>query len=80
MNDTNVEYELVEDVSGKGNPDRTIKTIKVYGTDIKIPYYPTKNCKKCYGRGFIGIANKENVVMCPKCYSPRAIKKYHDNN
>jgi hypothetical protein len=79
MNETKTEYELVQDVSGKPLVDRSVKTISVYGTTLNVPFLPESNCRKCFGRGFVGISNKENVVMCPKCYSPtNRAKHLHD--
>lgn len=62
------EYVLETDVTGKPLVDRTTKTISVYGTELKVPHLPKSNCKKCYGRGFLGIVGNEKVIMCNKCY------------
>ena len=76
------EYVLVEDVTGLPAPKRGPQTIKVVryvkdkdGKDvkqeaqIKVPYAPKDNCKKCYGRGYIGFESVSGKVMpCRKCY------------
>jgi hypothetical protein len=63
-------YELTKDVTGKPPEKRgeVIITDKT-GTPVKLPYPPKQNCKKCYGRGYVGT----NVVtgrflICLKCY------------
>lgn len=69
-NETKPEYVLVNDAAGLPPVDRSIKTIKVYGTELRVPYLPKKGCNKCYGRGFIGIIGGDTtrVLMCKKCY------------
>jgi len=66
-------YELVHDVTGKPS-SQDIRVLKINGEEIKVPHPPKVNCKKCYGKGYIGVDhNKKVVFMCHKCYPP--IKK-----
>ena len=43
--------------------------------EFKVPIPPVANCKKCYGRGYIGFADVrtvmgpvKQVVTCKKCF------------
>lgn len=70
-NKEQVSYELKKDVTGKVTPNRNRRTINVYGQEMRVPYPPKSNCKKCWGRGFIGIIKdkeQDKVLMCDKCY------------
>jgi hypothetical protein len=78
-------YVLVNDVTGKPPPLRGPQTLKAY-TEIKdeatgkmkqlvvpfkVPYPPKANCKKCYGRGYIGIqsvGDQKGILYCKKCF------------
>ena len=67
------EYVLVDDVTGDPPPKRGPQVLTLPGgKQIKVPHAPKSNCKKCYGRGFIGI-NKitDEIVVCRKCYPYR---------
>jgi len=83
------EYVLVEDVTGLPAPKRGPQTITVVKyekdektgkdvkkeTQLKVPFAPKANCKKCYGRGYIGFkANSIEVIPCLKCYPMNARK------
>ena len=38
--------------------------------DVLVPYSPNPKCKKCYGRGYLGLnVIMGGVILCPKCYS-----------
>jgi hypothetical protein len=79
------EYILVEDVTGKPPPPRGIQTLKAYAevldpktkekkqliVPFKVPYPPKSGCKKCYGRGYVGIQHvgkQPGILYCKKCY------------
>lgn len=63
-------YELKTDVTGKPPPKRGAQTIKdLKGNTIRVPYPPKVNCKKCYGRGYIGMdPHNKTLLICKKCY------------
>jgi hypothetical protein len=64
-------YELTKDVTGSPPEQRGdyVLTDKA-GTQVKFPHHPKKNCKKCYGRGYLGMNIKNGrFVICHKCYS-----------
>ena len=63
-------YELVQDASKLPPIRRGPQTLKdTRGREFKVPFPPNNKCKKCYGRGFIGINVKTNeVVICKRCY------------
>jgi len=63
-------YELKKDVTGKPPEKRGeyILTDK-NGTNVKLPYSPKNDCKRCYGRGYTGINLKNGrFVICNRCY------------
>lgn len=74
------EYVLVEDVTGKPPPKRGPQVLKAYTQDknrkavtldFKVPYPPKAKCKKCFGRGYIGIVTvgeQQGICICKKCY------------
>lgn len=74
------EYVLVEDVTGDPPPVRGPQLITVVKQNekkeqvkvqIQVPFPPNKKCKKCYGRGYIGVDSRNgNVLACKKCYPP----------
>lgn len=67
MNDS--DYTLIRDVTGKLPEKRGPQVIEAYGCEIKIPHPPKKNCKKCYGRGYVGFNDiTKQVAICRKCY------------
>lgn len=63
-------YALVKDVTGKPAPKRGVQTLPdSKGRVFKVPYPPKSNCKKCNGRGFVGLDVKtQEVVVCKKCF------------
>jgi len=63
-------YELKKDVTGKPPERRGVQTIKdKNGSEVKLPYPPKKNCKKCYGRGYVGTnVITGRFVICTRCY------------
>jgi hypothetical protein len=62
------EYTLVKDVIGNPN-DRKPTKLKIFEVDYDVPYPPKKNCKKCFGRGYIGKdALTNSIYFCKKCY------------
>lgn len=62
-------YELTTDVTGTP-PASSIKSLKdKNGQEVKLPYPPKSNCKKCYGKGFLGYNNKNGrLIICIKCF------------
>ena len=62
-------YVLVNDVTGKPPESRKPLVVKAYGLELSLPYPPKSNCKRCNGRGHIGVNffNK-NLIACKKCY------------
>ena len=64
------EYVLVEDVTGKPPPARGPQTLSdTKGHKLKVPYLPKANCKRCYGRGYVGVDIKINqLTPCRRCY------------
>lgn len=89
MEQAKSEYVLVDTVVGKPKDikrgPQVLKAIwyekNETGKDIKkeiefrVPFPPNKDCKKCYGRGYVGLTNVEStmgsvkqVVICTKCF------------
>lgn len=74
------EFVLVNDMTGKPPPKRGPQVMKAYMQDesgsqvvkqFKVPFPPKPNCKKCFGRGYIGIEAKtgnQGILLCKKCY------------
>lgn len=63
-------YELKKDVTGKA-PEKHGEVILTdrNGTNVKLPYPPKSDCKRCYGRGRIGTNVKTGrIIICQKCY------------
>ena len=59
-------YELKNTTVGKILPSVVIGTKDIR---VTVPKAPKSNCKKCYGKGFTGVDNKQKkIFMCPKCY------------
>ena len=61
-------YELKSTLTGKIMPP-----IFIGQGDIKIqvPHVPKENCKKCRGKGYLGIDTKnKKIFVCHKCYPP----------
>lgn len=75
------EYVLVDDMTHIPAPKRGPQSITIVRYDeegkkqevqVKVPYLPKNNCKKCYGRGYIGFDVKTRYPLpCVKCYPPR---------
>jgi hypothetical protein len=65
------QYELIKDVTGKAPEPRGQFIMKDRnGTQVKMPHPPKQNCKKCHGRGYIGINAKDGrFIFCHKCYT-----------
>lgn len=71
-------YELKKDVTGNPPEPRGPQMMIAMTQDengnqqkvqFRVPYPPKKNCKKCYGRGYIGFNTQTgNVIGCLKCY------------
>ncbi len=71
-------YELQKDVTGKPPPKRGPQILKVpiknekgetILVEAKVPRLPKANCKKCFGRGYIGLdLRTSKPCMCNKCY------------
>ena len=68
-----VTYELKTDVTKKAFPKRGPQVLKDgRGHELKVPNPPKDNCRKCYGRGFLGnIESTGALIVCSKCYPPR---------
>lgn len=63
------EYVLVNDVTGPPVP-RGPQILEIYGQKVRVPHPPKENCKKCYGRGYIGRdAATGMIIFCHKCYA-----------
>lgn len=79
------EYVLVEDMTGQPPPKRGPQVMKAYTEEkdektgerkqvvleFKVPFPPKSNCKKCYGRGYVGIikvGKQQGIAICRKCY------------
>ncbi len=63
-------YELKTDITGKPPPKRGPVFIKdLKGNELRVPYTPKSNCKKCYGRGYIGSDPRTGgILICKHCY------------
>ena len=63
-------YELKKDVSGKPVIHRGPQVLtNSKGKKFNVPFPPNPNCKKCYGRGYIGYNAKTSIMIpCKKCY------------
>lgn len=61
-------YELKASLAGK----KAGPIIIGYGNiKCQVPHAPKSNCKKCYGKGHLGIVAKTNtIILCHKCYPP----------
>lgn len=73
------QYTLEKTVTGKVKPKaETPKQEPVVledaeGNKLHAPWAPKENCKRCYGRGFIGKDAKTNeLIPCRKCYPWKA--------
>jgi len=66
-------YELKSTAIGKIVPP---SIIGVGEYKIQVPHAPKSNCKKCMGKGYIGIDNKnKKVFICQKCYPNMTLNK-----
>ena len=67
--DAPVQYELTKAITGKVETKEPVVLEDSKGNKLKAPWAPKKNCKKCFGRGFIGTDTATNeMVPCRKCY------------
>ena len=69
MNEPQVEYQLENTVIGKPKPSGPVVLEDKEGNKLKAPWPPKENCKRCFGRGYVGkdTATKE-LIPCRKCY------------
>ena len=68
-NNSQVEYQLEQAVSGKPVKKEPVILEDGRGNKLKAPWAPNKKCKRCYGRGFTGVNTETNeLVPCRKCY------------
>lgn len=65
------QYDLVKDVTGEAPVQRGPFILKDRnGTAVKMPHAPKQNCKKCHGRGYLGMNAKDgHLIFCHKCYT-----------
>jgi hypothetical protein len=65
----NNEYTLKKTITGKV-PDPEDCILKdAFGNKLKAPSPPNKKCKRCFGRGFIGLDKHTKILIpCRKCY------------
>ena len=63
-------YELKKDVSGKAPIKRGAQVLQDFkGRKFRVPFPPKENCKRCLGRGYVGINAKTNyLIICKRCY------------
>lgn len=66
----NPEYELVNDITSESDSGKKYPTTLKYNQfNVKVPHSPKKNCKKCSGKGILGVNVVTNMpVICSKCY------------
>jgi len=70
-----VSYDLQKDVTGKPVPKRINVITDTKGNKVRVPFAPRSNCKKCYGRGYIGNNMADgSMVICRKCYPFQSLK------
>lgn len=63
-----IEYALVEDVAGNIS-DRYPIIKDGNGKEIRLPRPLNKNCKKCLGKGYLGMNTlTKKLIICHKCY------------
>lgn len=63
------EYTLETSVTGKHVRKEPVVLEDKAGNRLKAPWSPNKNCKRCFGRGFVGKDSKTNeLIPCRKCY------------
>ena len=64
-----VQYQLETTVVGKPVPTGPTVLQDGNGNKLRAPWPPKKNCKRCYGRGFVGLDTQSNeLIPCRKCY------------
>lgn len=63
-------YELNSDMTGQKPIARGPTVLKdKMGNEKPVPFPPNPKCKKCYGRGYVGLDIKHGgLVLCIKCY------------
>ena len=60
------QYELKSTLVGKILPPIYLNCKDIR---VKVPHLPKSNCKKCMGKGHMGVDSKQKkIFMCPKCY------------
>ena len=63
------QYELQQDVTGKFEKKEPVILEDTRGNKLRSPWAPKKNCKRCYGRGYVGLNVATNeMIPCRKCY------------
>jgi len=76
MNKPNVEYNLESSIVGKIEKKTPVVLQDTEGNKLNAPWAPNPNCKKCYGRGFVGRELDTSVLIpCRKCYPFNKNKK-----
>jgi hypothetical protein len=69
MNEPKVEYQLEKAVTGKVEKKVPVVLEDKEGNKIRAPWAPKANCKRCLGRGYMGMSTITNVLLpCRKCY------------
>lgn len=63
------QYQLETTVAGKVERKEPTVLQDKAGNKLNAPWAPKKNCKRCYGRGFVGLdASTKTLIPCRKCY------------
>lgn len=69
METPQVEYELTDALTGKADRKEPVILEDNEGHKMKAPWAPKKNCKRCYGRGYVGRQpDTKELIPCRKCY------------
>ena len=69
MDKPKIEYELEKTVAGVVEKKIPVVLEDKDGNKLRAPWAPKKNCKKCFGRGFIGRDSEtQELIPCRKCY------------
>lgn len=69
MDQPKIEYELEKTVAGTVEKKKPVVLEDKDGNKLRAPWTPKPNCKKCFGRGFIGRDSKtRELIACRKCY------------
>ena len=68
-NNSQIEYQLEQTVAGKPEKKEPVVLEDRLGNKLHAPWAPNKKCKRCYGRGFVGLNRDTNELSpCRKCY------------